>query len=84
MAYHSLYQEHHAKLYQDSLRQEQERNRILRDSNSIKTTYKSNEIMTRKLFQALDQYPDDSLISLPESLPILFSGHILQVLKSVE
>lgn len=50
---HSLYHYHHAHQSQHALRQEQEISRILRQSNSVRATLKSNEILTRKLFSKL-------------------------------
>lgn len=46
--------------------------------------HKSSSILAHKLLDQLSEYDDDDNVSLLTSIPILHSGDIVQVIKSIE
>ena len=80
----SLYEEFKWKKYQQQNVQDREFQRIKDLSEAPKINPLSNMILTTKLFEELEKYPDEEPITLETSIPLLHSIHVLELITSIE
>jgi hypothetical protein len=84
MNYESLYQESKWKRNHQRLLEQEQAEQIKQLSSSKKINAHSHNILTNKITEKLALFPDDEVLNIETSIPLLHATHILQAIESID